>query len=178
MTYMLAMHHGDMTTDTAADRALVRRALNVIHLDLRVLSDLPAAVRIILAGGVAAVGSLIADVILVALGKAAFNPISFGPFHASAWVPLTILGVAGATVGWGILVHLTSEPRWVVFRAAVLVTLVLLLPDVGLLPSNPTGPVLTLMAMHIAIAVITTVALLRISPATGAAVSRSSRPPR
>ncbi len=104
----------------------------------------------------------------MALGSAAFNHAGFGPFHASAWVPLTLLGVVGATIGWGILVRMTSQPKWFVLRAAVAVTIVLLVPDFALLHNNPTGPVCTLMAMHVAIAVVTTWALLRFAPATGA----------
>jgi hypothetical protein len=150
-----------------AEQSVIKRARDLSRLDFQPRSHLPGALRVVLAGVIAAAGSLIADAILVALGKAAFAPHSFGPFHPSAWVPLTLLGVAGATVGWAILVRVSSEPRWVVLRAAVAVTVVLLLPDVGLLPNNPTGPVFTLMTMHLAIAIITTASLLHWAPASG-----------
>jgi hypothetical protein len=154
--------------EAMSDQSVISRAQDLSRLDFQPRSRLPSAGRVVVAGVLAAIGSIVADLILVALGKAAFSPGSFGPFHPSAWVPLTLLGVAGATIGWAILVRMSSEPRWFVLRAAVVVTVVLLLPDVGLLPNNPTGPVLTLMAMHLAIAIITTASLLRWAPATGA----------
>jgi len=77
--------------------------------------------------------------------------------------------VVGATIGWGILVHLSSQPRWVLRRAALVVTIVLLIPDVMILPGNPKTAVLTLMVMHIAIAVVTYSALRWIAPAVGRA---------
>jgi hypothetical protein len=62
------------------------------------------------------------------------------------------------------VVRVTSTPRRILLRAAFAVTILLLVPDVMLFPNNPTGPVVTLMAMHVAIAIITA-ALLTIAPA-------------
>jgi hypothetical protein len=145
---------------------LFARIEAALRLDRRPLSELPKVTRVASAGMIAVVGSLVVDAVLVALGRAVFDPASsFGPFHFSSYAPLTVLGVVAATIGWGILVHLTSVPRWVLRRAAVVVTVALLIPDVAILPGNPDGGVATLMVMHIAIAVITYASLLRVAPA-------------
>jgi hypothetical protein len=160
-----------MTTSTPT---LAARAMAMAKLDRRPLTDLPSNRKVAMAGVVAIVGSLVADAVLVAVARAAFStPSTFGPFHFGSYAPLTILGVVGATVGWGILVRLSSQPLWVLLRAAVVVTVVLLIPDVMILPGNPKTAVLTLMVMHIAIAVATYSALRWISPATGQARHRT-----
>jgi Family of unknown function (DUF6069) len=148
--------------------SLASRVQDLTRLDLQRLSNRPGTSRIVLAGLVSVAASVLACVILVAIGKAAFTDGgSFGPFHFGTYAPLAILGVIGATIGWAILVQASSQPRWVLGRAAVAVTVILLIPDFLLLPTNPTGPVVTLMAMHLAIAVLTYGALLLVAPATG-----------
>jgi uncharacterized membrane protein YeaQ/YmgE (transglycosylase-associated protein family) len=147
---------------------LVPKVRSTLRLDLCPLAGRPGPARIALAGLIGIVGSLVADAILVALGKVTFKVHGgFDPFHFGSYAPLTVLGVVGATIGWAVLTRLTSEPRWVVRRAALVVTLVLLVPDVVILPGNPAGGVATLMVMHVAIAVITTAALLLVAPARG-----------
>jgi hypothetical protein len=153
---------------TTSDQTLLTRTMAIAKLDRRPLTGLPGTPRVALAGLVAVVGSLVADVILVALGKAVFStPSSFDPFHFGSYAPLTVLGVLAATIGWGILVRLSSQPIWVLTRAAIIVTLVLLVPDVLILPGNPKTGVLTLMVMHVAIAIVSYSALRWISPVTG-----------
>jgi hypothetical protein len=59
-------------------------------------------------------------------------------------------------------------------RLAVLVTLVLLLPDVWLLHQHqPPRAVAVLIGMHLAIAVVTYFALVLLAPARGAGTSRT-----
>ena len=51
---------------------------------------------------------------------------------------------------------MSSAPRWLFFRLAILVTLVLLLPDLYLLyKGQPTDAVTILMIMHVSIALVT-----------------------
>lgn len=151
--------------------SLVSRLQARTNVDLRRVSDRPALARIVMAGVISLVASLVADAFLVAVGRGLFHRSGgFGPFHASAYVPLTVLGVVGATVGWAVLLQVTSRPRWVLLRAAIVVTVVLLVPDVNLLPTNPGGPVATLMVMHLAIAVVTYAALRGMAPARGTPV--------
>ena len=65
------------------------------------------------------------------------------------------------------MTRLSSRPRWLLTRLAALVTALLLIPDFLLLgtPGNPAGPVVILMLMHLAIAVIAYTALVKIAPA-------------
>jgi len=122
------------------------------------------------AGLAAAALSLAADVVLVAIGRAAFTvPASFGKFAFGTYALLTALGVAGATLAWDAVTRLNSRPNWLLIRLAALVTALLLIPDFLLLgtPGNPTGPVVILMLMHLAIAVVTYTALIKVAPVRG-----------
>ena len=77
-----------------------------------------------------------------------------------------MIGVVIACVGWPVVTRLSSRPRWLFLRLAVAVTLVLLLPDLWIwCHGEPADGVLVLVAMHLAIAVITYNALVRIAPA-------------
>jgi hypothetical protein len=64
-----------------------------------------------------------------------------------------------------VVTRVTSAPRWLFFRLAVAVTLVLFVPDVWiLLHSAPPDAVAVLMAMHVAIAVVTYNSLVHLAP--------------
>ena len=110
-----------------------------------------------LATALAVVGSLIADAVIVAIGKGVF-PSTKGYVHYqfADYAKLTIIGVVIAGVAWPIVTRISSAPRWLYSRAAVLVTLVLLLPDVWLFrQGQPPRAVAVLVVMHIAIALVT-----------------------
>lgn len=73
-----------------------------------------------------------------------------------------------ACIGWPVVTRVSSWPRWVFLRAAVAVTVVLLVPDVYIMYiGESVRGVLVLMAMHLAIAVVTYNALVRIAPSGG-----------
>ena len=127
----------------------------------------PAHRRVMTAGLAAAALSLAADVVLVAIGRTAFTvPASFDKFAFGNCALLTGLGVAGATLAWDAVTRLSSRPTWLLTRLAALVTALCLIPDFLLLgtPGNPAGPVAILMLMHLAIAVVTYPALIKIAP--------------
>ena len=127
----------------------------------------PAHRRVLAAGLAAAAASLAADVVLARIGQAAFTvPASFGKFSFGTYALLTVLGIAGATATWAAVTRLNSRPKWLLTRLAALVTALFLIPDFLLLGTlgNPTGPVVVLMLMHLAIAVITYTALTKIAP--------------
>jgi hypothetical protein len=127
----------------------------------------PAHRRVLAAGLAAAAVSLAADVVLATIGQAAFTvPASFGKFGFGTYALLTVLGVAGATATWAAVTRLSSRPKWLLTRLAALVTALFLIPDFLLLgtPGNPAGPVVILMLMHLAIAVITYTALTQVAP--------------
>ncbi|MGH8996188.1 MAG: hypothetical protein ACRDYB_09220 [Acidimicrobiales bacterium] len=102
-------------------------------------------------------GSLAADAILVAIGTAVFSTTKgYVHFRFSDYSKLTIIGVIVACVAWPIVTRISSAPRWLFFRLAILVTLVLLLPDLWLLAKGqPVRAVAVLVVMHLAIALVT-----------------------
>jgi hypothetical protein len=115
---------------------------------------------------VALVGSLVADALIVRLATAAFpGTRGYVHFQFSDYAKLTVIGVLIACAAWPIVTRIVSAPRWVFTRLAVLVTVVLLLPDVLILTrGQPVRAVAALMLMHLAIAVVTYAALTRLAP--------------
>ena len=145
----------------------VYRQLSAIRLDFSPSHQQPSAIRVVVATVVAIAGSLIADALLVAIGTALF-PTTKGYVHFqfSDYAKLTVIGVLIACAAWPIVTRVTSLPTWLFTRLAVLVTLVLLLPDVWLLRQHqPRDAVIVLVLMHVAIAFVTYFALVRIAPA-------------
>ncbi len=137
------------------------------HVDFVPADPQPSWGRWVVATVVALAGSLAVDALLAAAGKAVFPGTKhFAHFRFSDYSKLTVIGVVIACVGWPVVTRLTSRPRWVFLRLAVLVTLVLLLPDLYILVrgASPHG-VFVLVLMHLAIAVVTYNALVRIAPA-------------
>jgi bacteriorhodopsin len=130
---------------------------------------------VVLATTVSIVGSLVADALLVAIGTAAFPSTNgYAHFQFGDYAKLTVIGVVIACVAWPIVTRVTSTPRWLFFRMAVAVTLVLWLPDLYLLAKGQPGEaVIVLMAMHVAIALVTYNALVHLSPLRGPRVPES-----
>src|ERR1019366_10537470 len=100
-------------------------------------------------------GSLAADAILVAIGTAVFPATKgYSHFQFADYSKLTIIGVVIACAAWPIVTRISSAPRWLFFRLAILVTLVLWLPDLYILYKGESADaVAVLMVMHLAIAV-------------------------
>jgi len=70
-----------------------------------------------------------------------------------------------ACAAWPIVSRATWAPQWLFFRLAVLVTLVLWLPDLYILyRGQPGDAVAVLMTMHLAIALLTYNSLVHIAP--------------
>jgi Family of unknown function (DUF6069) len=131
----------------------------------------PSAGRVLLATIASIAGSLAADAILVVIGKAIFpSTKDFAHFQFSDYSKLTVVGVIIACVAWPIVTRISSAPRWLFFRLAILVTLVLLLPDLYILHTGePAKGVAVLMVMHVAIALVTYNLLVHLAPARPAA---------
>jgi Family of unknown function (DUF6069) len=145
---------------------LVNRAVSLSRLNLSPGHRAPAPWRVAAATVAAAVLCLLADALLVRLGTAVF-PATRGYVHfqLSDYGKLTVIGVIIAGVAWPVVARLTSEPRWVFVRLAVLVTAVLLLPDLYIWwQGQPGRAVLVLVAMHLAIGVIAYNVLVRVAP--------------
>jgi len=126
----------------------------------------PSTAEWVLATLVSIIGSLVADMILVAIGTRVFPSVkNYGHFHFSDYSKLTIIGVVIACIGWPIIARISSRPRWLFYRTAIVVTVVLLIPDVYIWhQGQPTKGVIVLMCMHLAIALVTYNALVHIAP--------------
>jgi len=142
------------------------RFSNVVRLNFAPTHRQPAGPRVAFASAIALIGSLLADIGLVAIGRAAFPALKgYVHFQFHDYAKLTILGVIVACVGWPIVCRISSDPRWLFLRLAVVVTLVLFLPDLYILKQGqPAKAVAVLMCMHVAIALVTYNALVRLAP--------------
>jgi hypothetical protein len=140
--------------------------LSAVRLDFAPTGRQPSPIRVVLATGLSLVASLVADAVIVAIGTAVFpSTKGYSHFQFGDYAKLTIIGVVIACLGWPILTRATSAPRWLYSRLAVLVTVVLLLPDVWLLHQGQSARAVTvLMIMHLAIAVVTYFSVVILAP--------------
>jgi hypothetical protein len=139
---------------------------SIARIDLHPRHAQPKTSRMALATIAAVAGSLIADALLVVFGQAAF-PATKGYVHFQFhdYAKLTVIGVVIACVAWPVVTRISSDPRWLFFRLAILVTVVLLLPDLYILyRGQPADAVAVLMVMHLAIALVTYNLLVRLAP--------------
>ncbi|MGA7420413.1 MAG: hypothetical protein WBW80_20635 [Acidimicrobiales bacterium] len=143
----------------------LERRLAWCRVDLAPAHRQPSAAAVVVAATASLVGSLLADAALVAIGTTAFpSTKGYVHFQFDDYAKLTIIGVVIACLAWPVVTRITSAPRWVFFRLAILVSAVLLLPDAWLLiRGSPPKAVGVLVVMHIAIAVITYNCLVHIA---------------
>ena len=129
----------------------------------------PTMMSVVLATVVAIVGSLAADAVLVKIGVSIFPATKgYSHFRFSDYSKLTIIGVIIACVGWPIVARISSQPKWLFLRAAVAVTLVLFAPDAVIwYLGQSASAVFVLVWMHLAIAVVTYLALIILAPVRG-----------
>ena len=140
-------------------------ALSWLRIDLSPRHRPPTAGRVAVATVAALVGSLLADAALVALGTRVFpSTRGYVHFRFSDYGKLTVIGVIVACMAWPVVTRICRDPRWLFLRLAVLVTVVLLLPDLYLiLKGQPHEAVAILVCMHLAIALVTYNCLVRIA---------------
>ena len=145
---------------------LLDRALRLARVDFAPSHRQPAGLRVITALVVSLAGSLGADALLVTIGQAVFpSTKGYGHFQFSDYAKLTVIGVVIACVAWPVVTRLSSEPRWLFFRLAIAVTLVLWLPDLYILFRGAPGRAVAVLAvMHLAIALVTYNCLVHIAP--------------
>jgi hypothetical protein len=144
----------------------LRGLLEFLQIDLPRGAPLPGRLRLAIATVVSIVGSVAADAGLVALAKAMWPATKhYSHFQFADYTRLTVVGVLIACVGWPIVTMISSAARRLFLRLAVVVTLALFLPDIWiLLQHQPVRAVAMLMVMHVAIALVTYNALVRIAP--------------
>ena len=86
-------------------------------------------------------------------------------FRFSDYAKLTVIGVIIACAAWPVVTRVSSAPQWLFFRLAILVTLVLWLPDLYILYRGAPGDAVAfLMLMHLAIALVTYNLLVHMAP--------------
>jgi hypothetical protein len=151
---------------TESSVGVLKRIASLSHLDFSPEHGQPPPGRVVLAGLASIVGSLVADAILVVIAERVFpSTKGYGHFQFSDYGKLTVIGVIIATVAWPIVTRVTSKPRWLFFRLAIAVTLVLWLPDLYILhQGQPAHAVAVLMVMHLAIALVTYNLLVHVAP--------------
>ena len=144
----------------------ISRAMEFARVDFSPRHRAPRAVAVVIATVASLVLCLLADWLLAKAAVAVFPATKgYGHFQFSDYSKLTIIGVLIACAAWPIVARVTSDPRWVFFRLAILVTVVLLLPDLYIwLNGQPGHAVLFLAFMHLAIALITYTMLVRVAP--------------
>lgn len=139
---------------------------SLARIDLAPRHRQPLATRVLLATAAAIGGSLAADAILVAVGEAVFpGTKGYVHFQFADYAKLTVIGVIIACAAWPLVTRVSSAPRWLFSRLAVLVTLVLWLPDLYIwYRGAAANAVAVLMLMHVAIAVVTYNLLVHVAP--------------
>jgi hypothetical protein len=142
------------------------RVLTWAHVDLSPGHRQPSWWRVALATVLAICLSLAADAALVAVGEHLWPATKgYSHFQFADYSKLTIIGVLIACAAWPVVTRISSKPRWLFFRLAIAVTVVLWLPDLWIWhKGQPLHAVLILMLMHLAIALITYNLLVRLAP--------------
>jgi hypothetical protein len=155
---------------------MLTQLASLARVDFRPRYGQPLMSRLILATVAAVAGSLAADALLVVIGQAVFpGTRGYQHFQFSDYAKLTVVGVIIACVAWPLVIRVSWDPRWLFFRLAVLVTVVLWLPDVYILvQGQPADAVAVLFVMHLAIALVTYNLLIRLAPARSARRARES----
>jgi hypothetical protein len=138
----------------------------VLNLDLPMGRAQPSAWRWVVATIVAVGLSLAACVGLAALGVTVFpSTAGYAHFQFSDYSRLTIAGVLAACVAWPLVTLLSTRARWLFFWVALVVTVGSLAPDAWIIHlGEPVNAVGVLMAMHLALGLITYPALVFIAP--------------
>jgi hypothetical protein len=159
----------------ASVAVMLTQAASLVRIDFAPRHRQPAWPRLLVASVAAIGGSLAADALLVAIGSAIFpSTRGYVHFQFGDYGKLTVIGVIIACVGWPIVTRVSSQPRWLFLRSAILITLVLWLPDLYILHGGaPADAVAVLMVMHVAIAVVTYNCLVRLAPVRTAAPAGS-----
>ena len=154
----------------AASPDVTERALDWARIDLSPSHQPPAWWRVALATVLSLAGSLGVDALLVFIGTRLF-PATKGYVHFQFhdYAKLTVVGVLIACAAWPVVARISSAPRWLFFRLAIAVTVVLLLPDVYIWhQGQPIHAVLVLVVMHLAIALVTYNLLVHVAPVRAA----------
>jgi hypothetical protein len=165
---MRAAPPAERSTTTGGERSqsTIQRALAFSKIDLAPPHRPPSLVRVLLSTVLSIGASLLIDAVLVSAATTAFSSTKgYAHFQFADYATLTVIGVGTACAAWPVVTRVSSSPRWLFLRLAIVVTLVLYLPDLWLLArGQPADAVAVLMAMHLAIALVTYNTLVQVSP--------------
>lgn len=101
----------------------------------------------------------------------------FSHFRVADYATLTVVGVLAACACWPAVTRVASAPRRLFFQMAVAGTVLLWLPDLGLLIGGaPAAAVVALMLLHLLIALVTYNALVHLAPVRPMPVTSGTRP--
>jgi hypothetical protein len=155
---------------------MLKQFAGLARLDFAPRHRQPSPGRLVLATIVSVAGSLAADALLVVIGEAIFpRTRGFAHFQFSDYAKLTVAGVIIACVAWPVVTRISWAPRWLFAWLAILVTLVLWLPDIWILHLGESADaVAVLIIMHLAIALVTYNVLVHLAPVRPAAGNRSA----
>jgi hypothetical protein len=147
--------------------AWLERVRRIARLDLRPGTP-PSNVRLVVATLASVALSLVLNALAVHVATSEFpSTRHFSHFRFDDYGTLTIVGVLFGATGWAGVVRLSSEARWLLLRLAVIVSVVLFLPDVWILVQGESGQgVATLVVMHVLVALVTYNVLVRVAPGT------------
>jgi hypothetical protein len=150
----------------AASPDVVDRLMDWASIDFAPRHRQPAWGRVALAAVLSVALSLLADAVLVALGTRVFPATKgYHHFQFADYGKLTVIGVVVACAAWPIVTRVCARPRWLYLRLAVVVTLVLLAPDVYIWHQGQSAQAVSvLMTMHVAIALVTYNVMVRLAP--------------
>ena len=145
--------------------ASIQRILSLAHVDFEP-PRVPSTGEVLIASAVAIALSLVVDALIVYIGTRLFpSTAGYGHFHFSDYAKLTVIGVIIACVGWPVVARITSWPKWLFLRLAIVTTFVLFLPDIYIwFVGQSFKAVLVLMCMHVAIAYVTYQSLVILAP--------------
>ncbi|TIH33095.1 hypothetical protein D4765_15260 [Subtercola vilae] len=140
--------------------------ITALRLDFPAGKNQPGLARFIIATAVAVALSLLACAGLAQLGVVLF-PATKGYEHYgfADYGKLTIIGVVLASLAWPALTLISTRAQRLYVGLAVIVTIVGFAPDAWILyQGQPADAVFILVLMHLALALITVLALMFIAP--------------
>lgn len=154
----------------------LRSILAWARIDLAPRHRQPRWPLVALATAVAVAGSLAAAMLAVHVATTEYPATAhFSHFRVADYATLTVVGVLAACGAWPVVTRVTSAPRQLFRRLAVVATLLLWVPDCVLFAlGQPAAGVLALMVMHLAIALVTYHALVRLAPVRRAPAGEAS----
>lgn len=153
------------TVEPGGEPKWLARFRRAVHIDFTARYRPPSKPRLLLALVASVLAALAFDALCVHVATATYPALRhFSNFHVANYLILTVIGVLAACAAWPFVAVVSSSPRWLFFRAAIAVVLVLWLPDGGLLLAGaPVRGVVTLMVMHLGVALVTYNALVHIA---------------